>query len=235
MAFFNTSGGLMLFVALMILYALWVMYSLSSSGRTAGKGEAGKPRSHPPGSDVVGKSTFDRRQLRPQAADATETEKGNEKESIFAPHKSAKPSGRIPDEELEEVFSAVPDENPRLDVYYPLDDETDEDFAGEGDGEGDETASPPLLLPTGGASFEALEQAVRTVVHIDRATEQEQAAAAKTLADIRPTDMFEQLIGSAPGREDIVREVMQKHLDARAGKKEEGGKTPSDFDIRQYV
>jgi hypothetical protein len=245
MDFFNAASGLRIFTALTLLYALWVMYYLFSTRREKGKGEAVRPQSRPPGRDIMGKSTFDRRHLRPQAAISPEREKGDEKEAIFVLHDAVTPSARIPDEELEEAFSAAPDENPPLDIYYPLADETDEadeaddDFAGEDE---EVTAAPP----SGGTSFEELEQAVRTAVHPGRATDEEQAAAAKTLLDIRPSDMFEQLIRSAAGREETVGHLMQKHLDAYAARKDEeretiaqtmpaGRKAPTGFDICEYV
>jgi hypothetical protein len=192
----------------------------------------------------MGKSRFDRRHSRPQAATAEKNEKGSVNENIFVPPREAKPPARIADEELDEAFSARREENLPLDIHCPLtyeEDVSQEDYLEE---EEDETDVPSCNMLAAGSSFEELEHTVRTVVHIDMATEGEQQKAGGVLLGIRRTDMFEQLVQSKPGREDIVGEVMQKHLTAHFLKKEAqevlrenpaGRKAPADFDIRKFV
>ena len=62
--------------------------------------------------------------------------------------------------------------------------------------------------------FEEIGATVRTIVHHQTATLEEKEIAGGVLLEIRQTDMFEQVVQSAPGRGDIVTEVMDLHLAA---------------------
>jgi len=82
------------------------------------------------------------------------------------------------------------------------------------------------------------------VVHYSTATSREKEQAGGTLLEIRQTDMFEQLVQSAPGRKDIVSEVINLHLAAYhrrldesiiAGHDTTGGEVPGNFDIKNFV
>ena len=90
-------------------YALWTVWYLFRESRRSNRrppvsGAAPRRR------EIIGKSRFvlDRRRSLPQAAVAAKTEKGIEKEPIFASASAPEHPRQIPPEDLDEVFGDVP-------------------------------------------------------------------------------------------------------------------------------
>ena len=128
-------------------YALWTVWYLFRESRRSNR--------RPPVSavttvrrEIIGKSRFvlDRRRSLPQAAVAAQTEKGIEKEDIFAPASASEHPRQIPPEDLDEVFGDVPagERNEPLDIYYPLYEESFPDTEAEEPDDEDEPKSCPF-------------------------------------------------------------------------------------------
>jgi len=193
--------------------------------------------------DIMGKSTFDLRHSLPVATKPENQKNGIQKEDSFAAPSEVKPLIRVPDKELDETFSHNQDDNQLMDISVPLeyDSNTDDDLLDEAD---EESWLPGNIILAEGSTFEEMGAAVRTVVHHQTATIPEKEQAGGTLLEIRQTDMFEQLVQNAPGRRDIVSEVINLHLAAYHRRLDErtivdhgstNRETPGDFDIKDFV
>jgi hypothetical protein len=193
--------------------------------------------------DIMGKSTFDLRHSLPEATKPENQKNGIQKEDSFAAPSEVKPPIRVPDKELDETFSHNQDDNQLMDISVPLeyDSNTDDDLLDEAD---EESWLPGNIILAEGSTFEEMGAAVRTVVYHQTATLREKEQAGGTLLEIRQTDMFEQLVQNAPGRRDIVSEVINLHLAAYHRRSDErtivrhgitNGETPGDFDIKDFV
>ena len=108
-------------------YALWAAWYLFRESRRSYRrlpGSDAAPRRR----EIIGKSRFvlDRRRSLPQAAVAAKTEKGIEKEPIFAPASAPEHPRQIPPEDLDEVFGVAPEGEPNepLEIDFPLYDES---------------------------------------------------------------------------------------------------------------
>ena len=103
-------------------YALWAAWYLFRESRRSNR-RLPVSDAAPRRREIIGKSRFvlDRRRSLPQAAVAAKTEKGIEKEPIFAPASAPEHPRQIPPEDLDEVFGEVPagEQNEPLDIYYP--------------------------------------------------------------------------------------------------------------------
>ena len=128
-----------------------------------------------------------------------------------------------------------------ISVPLEYDSNSDDDPA---DDEDEESWLPRNVTLAEGSTFEEMGAAVRTVVHHQAATLPEKEQAGSTLLEIRKTDMFEQLVQSDPERKDIVSEAINLHMAAYHQRLAERNivdhgsterKTPSDFDIKDFV
>lgn len=129
-------------------YALWAAWYLFRESRRSNR-RLPVSDAAPRRREIIGKSRFvlDRRRSLPQAAVAAKTEKGIEKEPIFAPASAPEHPRQIPPEDLDEVFGEVPagEQNEPLDIYYPLYEESFPDTEAEESDDEDETEELPLL------------------------------------------------------------------------------------------
>lgn len=197
--------------------------------------------------DIVGKSKFQLSHSQPEAATSPEDENPTKKASIFAPSNEIKPSAQLPPEELDEAFSDTPSDenNEPMDIYYPLEYETDEEVNNEPDEEEEteEVEGMAQAAYASGVPFEDLGNAVITVSQIEKATQAEKTMAGATLLEMRQTDLFEQLVSGSPDRRETVSILMDERLaafyrtkDAEAGANTpDSRKAPDSFDIRDYV
>ncbi len=105
----TTTCTLWLLTVCTIGYAFWTVWYLFR--------ESWRSNRRPPVSadttvrkEIIGKSCFvlDRRRSQPQATIAAGTEKGIEKEDIFAPASVPEHPRQIPPEDLDEIFDEVP-------------------------------------------------------------------------------------------------------------------------------
>jgi len=194
--------------------------------------------------DIMGKSTFDLRHSLPEATKPENQKNRIQKEDSFAAPSGTKSPTRVPDDELDETFSHNREDNQPMDISVSLKYESNEDSDDLPDEGDEESWLAGNVTLAEGSTFEEMGVAVRTVVHHQNATLPEKEHAGGTLLEIRQTDMFEQLVQSAPGHGDIVSEMINLHLAAYHRRLDErtivdhgstNRETPSDFDIKNFV
>lgn len=229
-------------------YALWTVWYLFRESRRSNR--------RPPVSgvaprrkEIIGKSRFvlDRRRSLPQAAVAAKTEKGIEKEDIFAPASVPEHPRQIPPEDLDEVFGDVPagERNEPLDIYYPLYEESFPDTEAEEPDDEDETEEQPLpgRSLAQGVSFEQMGEVYRHVVHDPPITDYQKEETGRLLLGLKETDMFEAIVSGCPDGNDRVKNLIDTYLSAfhrrmvaeAAESPSSQGAVPDGFDVRNYV
>lgn len=229
-------------------YALWTVRYLFRESRRSNRRppvSGAAPRRE----EIIGKSRFvlDRRRSLPQAAVAAETEKGIEKEHIFAPASASEHPRQIPPEDLDEVFGEVPagEQNEPLDIYYPLYEESFPDTEAEEPDDEDETEELPLLGRSlaQGVSFEQMGEVYRHVVHDPPITDYQKEETGRLLLGLKETDMFEAIVSGCPDGNDRVKNLIDTYLSAfhrrmaaeAAESPSPQGVVPEGFDVRDYV
>lgn len=237
-----------IFTSIVILYALFVALYLSwlRIRRRSRKDIVGKggltvvPKQLK--SEIIGKSTFDIRQLKPldakplpQDSSLPESEKSNGNSDTFAPSEERYPSVEEPEKE---------EENAPMDIDYYLKYEPVESDTS-GDDEEEETEiveGAARAARASGVRFEDLGNAFRTVSREKEASPKEKEAAGNTLLEIRRMDMFEQLISENPVKQKTVAELMAESLaafyrrkDEEAGTNGSDKKAPDSFSIRDFA
>ena len=229
-------------------YALWTVWYLFRESRRCHRrppvsGAAPRRR------EIIGKSRFvlDRRRSLPQAAIAAETEKGIEKEPIFASASAPEHPRQIPPEDLDEVFGEVPagERNEPLDIYYPLYEESFPDMEAEEPDDEDETEELPFLGRSlaQGVSFEQMGEVYRHVVHDPPITDEQKEETGRLLLGLKETDMFEAIVSGCPDGNDRVKNLIDTYLSAfhrrmvaeTAESPSAQGVVPEGFDVRDYV
>lgn len=237
-----------IFASIVILYSLFVALYLSwlrirrkSKRDIVGKGGSFAVAKQLK-SEIIGKSTFDIKQLKPldakplpQDSSLPESEKSNENSDTFVPSEERLPSAEEPEKE---------EENPPMDIEYYLKYEPVESDA-LGDDEEEETEiieGAARAARASGVRFEDLGNAFRTVSREKEATPKEKETAGNTLLEIRRTDMFEQLVSENPVKQKTVTELMAESLAAFYRRKDEesgtngsGKKAPDSFSIRDFA
>ena len=176
-----------------------------------------------------------------------ETEKGIEKEPIFASASAPEHPRQIPSEELDEVFGEVPagEQNEPLDIYYPLYEESFPDTEAEEPDDEDETEELPLLGRSlaQGVSFEQMGEVYRHVVHDPPITDYQKEETGRLLLGLKETDMFEAIVSGCPDGNDRVKNLIDTYLSAfhrrmaaeAAESSSPQGVVPEGFDVRDYV
>jgi len=238
-----------IFIAAFMIYILWVVLYLLWERFSRRPGKQCQVLKIPffentDDNDIMGKSTFDLRHSLPEATEHENQKNGMEKEDIFARHVEVKPPTRVPDEELDETFSHTTEDNIPMNISVPLEYDSNSHGDNLSEEEDEESWIPGNITLAEGSTFEQMGAAVRTVVHHQTATIPEKEEAGGTLLEIRQTDMFEQLVQNAPGRRDIVSEVINLHLATYHRRLDEsiivghdttGGEVPENFDIKNFV
>jgi len=238
-----------IFIAAFVIYILWItLYLLwERFSRRPGKQCQILKISffeNTDDNDIMGKSTFTLRHSLPEATKPENQKNGIQKEDSFAAPSEVKPPVRVPYKELDETFSHNRDDNQLMSISVPLEYDSNTDGDNLSEEEDEESWLPGNIILAEGSTFEEMGAAVRTVVHYSTATSHEKEQAGGTLLEIRQTDMFEQLVQNAPGRGDIVSEVINLHLAAYHRRSDErtivdhgitNGETPGDFDIKDFV
>lgn len=229
-------------------YALWTVRYLFRESRRSNR-RPPVSGAAPRRKEIIGKSRFvlDRRHSLPQAAIATEAEKGIEKEPIFAPASVPERPRQIPPEDLDEVFGEVPagEQNEPLDIYYPLYEESFPDTEAEEPDDEDETEELPLLGRSlaQGVSFEQMGEVYRHVVHDPPITDYQKEETGRLLLGLKETDMFEAIVSGCPDGNDRVKNLIDTYLSAfhrriaaeAAESPSPQGVVPEGFDVRDYV
>ena len=243
-------AGLLAYVLWTVAYLFWERFSRRSSEK-----KQPNPKPIPENKnddDIIGKSTFLMSHLMPQAASSENQKNGTEMKDSFAASSEIKPPVKVPDDQLDEAFSHNRDDNQPMDIDVPLEYGNDDEYNPEEEEEDSWLASNTSLAE--GSSFEEIGVAVRTIVHYQTATLPEKEKAGGILLKIHRTDMFEQLVQSAPRREDQVSQVINLHLSdyyrkmAEQGENETKGvgkrnnnhspgesEVPADFNMKNFV
>ena len=235
-----------LLTACAVGYALWAAWYLFRENRRCHR-RLPVSGAAPRRKEIIGKSRFvlDRRRSLPQAAVAAQTEKGIEKEDIFAPASVPEHPRQIPPEDLDEVFGDVPagERNEPLDIYYPLYEESFPDT--EAEEPEDETEELPLLGRSlaQGVSFEQMGEVYRHVVHDPPITDYQKEETGRLLLGLKETDMFEAIVSGCPDGNDKVKHLIDTYLSAfhrrmaaeAAESPSSQGAVPDGFDVRNYV
>jgi len=242
-------AGLLVYVLWTVAYLIWERRSRRSSGKQL----LIKPiPENQNDDDIIGKSTFMMSHLMPQAASLENQKNGTQMNGSFAAASETKPPAKVPEDQLDEAFSHNRDDNQPMDIDAPLEYENADEYNPEEEEEEAWLASNTSLAE--GSSFEEIGAAVRTIVHYQAATLPEKEQAGGILLKIRQTDMFEQLVQSAPKREDQVSQAINLHLsdyyrkmaeqsesDTKGlGKGNNGhlrgeSEVPTDFDMKNFV
>lgn len=229
-------------------YALWAAWYLFRESRRSNR-RLPVSDAAPRRREIIGKSRFvlDRRCSLPQAAVAAKTEKGIEKEPIFAPASAPEHPRQIPPEDLDEVFGEVPagEQNEPLDIYYPLYEESFPDTEAEESDDEDETEELPLLGRSlaQGVSFEQMGEVYRHVVHDPPITDYQKEETGRLLLGLKETDMFEAIVSGCPDGNDRVKNLIDTYFSAfhrrmaaeAAESPSPQGVVPEGFDVRDYV
>jgi len=235
-------AAFMIYILWVVLYLLWERFSRRPDKQRQVSPETASRNSHD--DDIMGKSTFELCHSLPEATKPENQKNGTEKETSFALPSEVKPPVRVPDYELDQTFSHNRDDNQLMGISVPLEYDSNTDGDNLSEEEDEESWLPGNVTLAEGSTFEEMGAAVRTVVHHQTSTMPEKEKAGGTLLEIRQTDMFEQLVQSAPERKDIVSEVINLHLAAYHRRSDErtivghgitNGETPGDFDIKNFV
>lgn len=238
-------------IAGILIYALWVVCYLTGErlfrkGKKKRQTAPLKPAQKSAEDDIIVKSAFTLCHSLPEASSDQNQKKALDNSDIFVPSQEAPSPVRVPDEALDETFSRSVEDNPPMDIDVPLEYEYEDDSE-QADDFADEEEEPWLqgdVMLAESSTFEEMGAAVRTVVRHENATLPEKEKAGGVLVEIRQTDLFEQLVQSAPGRGDIVSEAMSLHLEAYRRQLEEEAEAagtvrkreaPRDFDVNDFV
>jgi hypothetical protein len=187
--------------------------------------------------DVMGKSRYvlpDRSKPLQTPATSLRTEKQEKKEDIFATGTAEKPSGVIPENELDGVFAGEPD--PEF-LSIPLD-ETDDDETDYGAEEEAEELGQTLggeAIPAEGVDYDRLQTAVRAVMEQSGEVSEETA---QTLEKLENTDVFEQLVSGDGGKANWIKAVVERHIRNTTPETEDetsGDYDYGDFDTADYL
>lgn len=198
-------------LVLLVLFNIWTMlYLMHEKEYTERSGEdTGMEKRKQP--DIMGRSLFkmppkvaDTARRMPQAASSPESEAVDERDVTFADgnagetrqEREGKPSARIPDERLDEVFKNMT---------------VKEAGTAYADDDGEEYPEPQA----GGTSFEDIDKAVGTLKNPE-ATRDEALHAGKVLSEMEGNELFSKLTES-PEIAERIRMVFAICLDCQDG------------------
>lgn len=223
-----------IYMALMLLYIIVLMLHNISLMRKLGKERhaAKDDEKGDENDDIVGKSGFVQSHLEPESDKGNKSEQSEQKADIFAGDKS---SARVPNEELDELFSQ---EQEQFDIDVKLEYENEQSLDLEDESEEVKGASQNALAT--GVSFEELCTMVQTVKSDETSSPQVRISAGNTLLEIRNTDMFERLVSESTKSKDRVNRLIEDSLTAfysrhKPTQTKKSPPIPEDFDISNYV
>lgn len=218
--------------------------------RNAAKKPAFNPFKSSPKEDIVGKSGFDLRHSLPQATTLIKSEKREENTSTFANEKAdEEPQNTpaiIPPSELDKVFSSgqQTDDSGEIDLVIndePEGEESDNNEDYVDTEESEEAGGSAGANVASGLYFDDLSGMMKTVGNPEAATPQEKEEAGRVLAEVRKTDMFEQVVSGEPKKKVAAGKLMDDYFAAYRRRKlneatdEPSVKAPKDFDPRAFA
>jgi hypothetical protein len=245
-----------IFITAIVLYlvflACYLVWERSvKRKRNAAKRPAFNPFRPSPKEDIIGKSGFDLRHSLPQATTLIKSEKREENTPTFAPENSKEEtqnaSAAIPPSELDKVFSSGgTDDSGEIDLSFndepegSASDSYEDNVDSEESGEAGEPAGAGMAT---GVNFDDLSGMVKTVENPDAASSEQREDAGRVLAEVRQTDMFEQVVSGEPKKKATAGKLMDDYFAAYHRRKREAGETndepgvkaPKDFDPRAFA
>jgi hypothetical protein len=193
---------------LIMLTALFLLYRIACPKQAdTKKGNDTVPPEKPESvADAIGKSRFvlpARSKPLQTPATSLKTEKGEEKALIFAVGIGEKPSGIIPENELDGIFGNAP--NPEI-LSIPLERETDYE-----DEEAEELNGTLGYgaIEAEGVGFDELQTAVQAVTEQPDEVSEETG---KTIVALENTGMFERLVSGDEGKMNWIKAVVERHI-----------------------
>lgn len=239
--------AIMLYTLILACYLVWER-SVKRKHKRKGAIKLFKPS---PKEDIIGKSGFVLRHSPPQATTLIKSEKREENALIFAPENVKEETENtpvtIPPSELDRVFSSgdETDNSGEIDLVFNDEPEGEESIYYEDQVdtfESDEWGEPAGASMATGVNFDDLSGMVRTVDNPDDATPEEREEAGRVMAEIRETDMFEQVVSGEPKKKITAGKLMDDYFAAYHRRKRETGKVtesgmkaPGDFDIHAFA
>lgn len=190
--------------------------------------------------EIMGKSHFVLSQPQPNADTVLKTEKVIEKEDTFVPSSEPKPSGVVPNEQLDETFSDTP-EPIEIDVPMEYEEEKEVDFDEESE-ELQELMGHDADLASG-FSYDEMKLATKTISD-EEASNAAEVEAGEVLYKIEATEIHEQIISGDAERAARVTYLIDLHLEQYNKKvtdneepdaSNEGDESYNKFDIANYI
>lgn len=237
-------AAIMLYAVIVGCYLVWER-SVKRK-RNAARKKGYNPFRSSPKEDIIGKSKFTLRHSKPQATTLKISEKATENPSIFADENGQTPvqntPGTVPatDADGRLLSDQAGDNSGEIDIVIENEPEgeIEPDFD---DGiDHDETDTKDEDEVTGGGiaqglDFDELAGAVRTVENTERATTEEREEAGRVLAEVRQTELMEQIAPDEPKKK-IVSSLMDDYFTAyyrtREAQPQPTVKAPADFNVR---
>jgi hypothetical protein len=186
--------------------------------------------------DIMGKSRFTLRQLKPNEATESQAIKRLDKESIFAPEAKKSKDAIVAESELEKAFSDTPEaQNEPMDIDIESEYQTDEEPDLNEEAEELAEQYEGNLSYAQGVDLSAIDGTMKTIS--DRhPTEEQQANAGEVLSQLQGTDMFEQMASGSDANAVKVKSLLAFHI-ARFNKsiKESGVPESEKHDLTGFL
>lgn len=225
-----------LIIALLVAYNIWIVSYLlmekKGKGSISEKDKRPNEKSPPQDDGIMGKSKFKMPKSVPNAANLTPLEAKQEKgedipemPATFALETEVKPSARVADDKMDDVFSDT-----RMDKL-PHEYNDEEGYDG----------TPNDEFATGG-TFDEIGESVETANN-PNATPEEEHKAGKIFTELEGTNLFEKIVTEYPERKSRIMELMDNLYKTKKDiekpkivKKEfKMPTTEEEFNIRDYV
>lgn len=243
------------FIIAIVLYLIFLAGYLAweqsvKRKRNAAKKPAFNPFKSSPKEDIVGKSGFDLRHSLPQATTLIKSEKREENTSTFAAENTGREPQNtpavIPPSELDRVFSSGQQTDDSGEIDLVINDEPEGEESEDDEGiidsqESEEAGGLAGVNVASGLYFDDLSGMMKTVENLEAATTEEKEEAGRVLAEVRKTDMFEQVVSGEPKKKVTAGKLMDDYFAAYHRRKrneatdEPSVKAPNDFDVRSFA
>lgn len=214
------------------------------------KPEAGKKEPEPLNpEDIIGKSLPVRRHKLPDNATSCQREpevvESGKKENIFVPEEEKRIPARIPNEDLDKVFSDSPEDNNELDIDVDTgyDKTAEEPDLSEEEEELAQYRSDGTDDFARGVDYDELGMAGK-VIKGETIAEEQEWEACRIIRKVETTDLWAKMVSREPEGRERVSQVMDKWFSSSAGKGTKGNDLYlgadsigdlKDFDIWKYI
>lgn len=208
------------FLTLIVLgYLLWIAiflgYERLQRRKKERRSEYVLPCKQAKSVDILGKSTFSLSHSTPQVPQKNENEKAIVEADTFAAETEKYPK-IVSVEELDKLFAEGQELPQELELVdnEPMEykEAEEEDETPPIDEEEQDTCLAGCVPQATGIRFEEMGLAVRVATNGDAANERERLQAGKTLAELKGTPLFDQLVAGDAEREKRIDSLIEQHL-----------------------